>query len=294
MSTPGNLTLSHGDLTAAIAIRGAELKSLRQAGTEFIWQADPQWWNFSAPMLFPIVGRLPDGRIAHGDGTLTIPPHGFARDLPFTVREAAPSQVTLRLAADAQTRAIYPFAFELTVSFTLGDAGLEQRVAVCNQDIVPMPASFGFHPGFRWPVRGARRDGHTVRFDSVQTGAPLRHDKAGWLIGPSTFDSGVKLRHAFTLDDSLFADGAMVFNPVQGQGLQYADAEGPLMELRWTGCRQLGIWTLPGAPFICFEPWHGHANPAGYSGSLMDKPGSFQLLPGEARAFSMTLLPKLS
>ena len=86
------------------AIRSAELKSLRQAGTEFIWQADPQWWNVSAPRLYPIVGRLPDGRIAHRDGTLTIPPHGFARDLPLTVREAAPSQVTLRLAAEAQTR----------------------------------------------------------------------------------------------------------------------------------------------------------------------------------------------
>ena len=66
------------------------------------------------------------------------------------------------------------------------------------------------------------------------------------------------------------------------------------MELRWTGCRQLGIWALPDAPFICFEPWHGHANPAGFADSLMDKPGTFQLQPGEARTFSMTILPKLS
>ena len=199
------------------AIRSAELKSLRQAGTEFIWQADPQWWNFSAPRLFLIVGRIPDGRIAHDECTLTIPPHGFARDLPFSVLEAAPSQVTLRLATDAQTRAIYPFAFELTVSFKLGDSGLEQRLAVCNHDTVPMPASFGFHPCCRWPVRHARRDVYTVRFDSVQTGAPLRHDKAGCLIAPSTFDSGANLRRAFALGDRLFAGGAMAFNPVQGQ-----------------------------------------------------------------------------
>ena len=66
-------------------------------------------------------------------------------------------------------------------------------------------------------MRGTRRDGHAARFDSVETGAPLRHDKAGCLIAPSTFDSGANLRRAFALGDRLFAGGAMAFNPVQGQ-----------------------------------------------------------------------------
>jgi len=286
-----NLTLSCGDLSAAIAIRGAELKSLRHAGTELIWQADPQWWNFSAPILFPIVGRLPNGRIAHGGQTLMIPPHGFARDLPFTVQEQSQNQVRLGLAADKETLALYPFEFELTVTFQLTDAGLDQRVEVRNGGNDTMPASFGFHPGFRWPLRGTQRAGHTVRFASVQDGALYRHDSSGCLVAHAGPDAD--LRHAFTLDDRLFEDRAMVFNPVQGHGLQYADANGPLLELRWTGCRQLGIWTLPGAPFICFEPWHGHANPAGYTGGLMDKPGSFQLQAGESRRFGMTILPRL-
>src|SRR5262245_52571816 len=62
------IELRSEQLTARVAARGAELKSLRAAGgPELIFQADPTWWEFSAPLLFPVIGKLRDGRIRHGE-----------------------------------------------------------------------------------------------------------------------------------------------------------------------------------------------------------------------------------
>jgi galactose mutarotase-like enzyme len=44
---------------------------------------------------------------------------------------------------------------------------------------------------------------------------------------------------------------------------------------------------VPGARYICIEPWAGHADPAGFAGDFRDKPGVVLLQPGEARSFRM-------
>ena len=60
MTTDPSVWLKNGKVKAKIALCGAELKSLRSADHEFIWQGDPAWWSYSAPLLFPVIGRLPD------------------------------------------------------------------------------------------------------------------------------------------------------------------------------------------------------------------------------------------
>lgn len=49
----------------------------------------------------------------------------------------------------------------------------------------------------------------------------------------------------------------------------------------------LGVWTKPGAPFVCIEPWQGLADPEGYTGDLANKPGMVTLAPGAQRRFEM-------
>ena len=90
-----------------------------------------------------------------------------------------------------------------------------------------------------------------------------------------------------SLEDVMFADGAIVFDPVSSSELIFLDDRGPIVGVQWAGCNQLGLWSLPGAPFVCVEPWHGHPSPAGFRGSLVDKPGGFILMPNEQRAFTL-------
>jgi hypothetical protein len=49
------------------------------------------------------------------------------------------------------------------------------------------------------------------------------------------------------------------------------------------------VWTRPGAPFICIEPWQGVTDPAGFSGDIREKPGIFMVPPGFSHTFGMTI-----
>ena len=68
-----------------------------------------------------------------------------------------------------------------------------------------------------------------------------------------------------------------------------ADGGAPSLKIDFESMPDLGIWTKPGAPLLCIEPWSGYASPATFSGPLTEKPGSVNLAPGEARAFAMSV-----
>ncbi len=51
----------------------------------------------------------------------------------------------------------------------------------------------------------------------------------------------------------------------------------------------LGIWTKPGAGFICIEPWQGHADPEGFEGEFIAKPGIVLVQPNEIQSFMISI-----
>lgn len=140
-------------LTATINPFGAELTSLRDAGgRELMSDGDPAFWTGRAPLLFPIVGRL-NGDVYRYEGReYALPQHGFARRQAFTLFDSGPGRVVLRLADNDETRAVYPFAFTLDAEFVIEGATLAISVTVVNRGPRAMPASFGFHPAFAWPL----------------------------------------------------------------------------------------------------------------------------------------------
>ena len=119
--------MSNGTLSATVKADGAELCSLRDAaGDEMLWQAAPVWPRH-APVLFPIVGRLKDDTLRHDGKSYRLTQHGFARDRRFAWLNRSATACRLVLHEDAETRAMYPFAFRLEIAFALDDDVLEQR-----------------------------------------------------------------------------------------------------------------------------------------------------------------------
>ena len=56
-------TLKNDKLTITVADHGAELKSMTGAdGTEYLFDGNPKWWKYTSPVLFPIVGKLVNGK----------------------------------------------------------------------------------------------------------------------------------------------------------------------------------------------------------------------------------------
>ena len=152
---PEPVSLRHGRLTAAIDPMGAQLLSLQLDGREYLWQGDPRFWARRAPVLFPIVGSLRDGRAESAQGPCVMGRHGIARNYEHAVvdRAADGSSVTFELRDSAETRAAYPYSFKLNMTYAItGEATLSQTFRVTNTGDATLPFCVGGHPAFNVPV----------------------------------------------------------------------------------------------------------------------------------------------
>lgn len=281
--------ISNGQLTAAINPLGAELTHLRDAdGRELMTDADPAFWTGHAPILFPIVGAL-DGDSYRLDGaTFHLPKHGFARRSRFDCVEQAPGRARFRLTDSEATRDVYPFAFALEIGFVIEGATLHVTATLENPGEASLPASFGFHPAFAWPLPyGRARADHRITFGSDEPGA-LRELTPDGLIMPTLRPSPLDGR-VLHLADDLFDQDALIWDPVASDHVRYGAADGPSLVVRFPETPKLGIWTKPGAHYICIEPWHGIADPVGFDGDFRDKPGVFEVAPHTSKRIEMSV-----
>jgi galactose mutarotase-like enzyme len=151
-----------------------------------------------------------------------------------------------------------------------------------------MPASFGYHPALRWPLPfGQPREAHYIEFASDEP-APVRRLGPDGLLRPERQPTPIAGRR-LPLADSLFRDDVVIFDEIRSRSVTYGAQSGPRIRIDFPDAPCLGIWTRPGAPFICIEPWHGIADPQGYSGDFTAKPGVFSVAAGAAMAIQMTL-----
>jgi galactose mutarotase-like enzyme len=274
-------------LNARINPFGAELSSLRDAdGRELMTDADPAFWAGRAPLLFPIVGRLMGDKYRLDGEEYPLPQHGFARRERFALIEQTASRAVFRLSDNDETRKVYPFAFTLDAAFTLTGATLAMDITVSNTGDRDMPASFGFHPAFAWPLPfGRPRADHRIVFEKQEPAELSAIVLGGW-IAPENWPSPLDGR-GLKLDDAMFERDALVWERIESQSLRYDGGDGPGLEIGFAGMPKLGIWTKPGARFVCIEPWHGIADRQGFDGEIWDKPGILRFAPDEARTFSM-------
>lgn len=278
------IRLRRGDCRVEVAELGGELQALAWRGVDLLWHGDPAWWSRRAPVLFPIVGRLAEDTLRHEGNSYRMPQHGFARDLPWECLAADETRAHLRLEDSPATRAAYPFAFQLDQQLELDGEGLRITLTLSNPGPSVLPASLGLHPAFRWPLPEARGP-HTLRFDQEEP-APARRLRRG-LLSTEREPSPIRGR-VLPLEGDLFTRDALIFDGLRSRGLAYQAERGPALRLAWD-FPHFGVWSKPGAPFLCLEPWQGFADPEGFHGAFMDKPGLVLLPPGATRSWFLSI-----
>ncbi|HEY0747598.1 MAG TPA: aldose 1-epimerase family protein [Steroidobacteraceae bacterium] len=293
------VSIASDALIAEIDPLGAQLSSLKdRAALDLLWDGDPKVWAGRAPLLFPIVGALAGGTYRVGSESFQLPRHGFARGKLFSIENTSSSAAKFRLSADSASLQVYPFHFELDVEYVISGTTLSVITQISNQGDADMPASFGYHPGFRWPLPfGQPRSAHFIDFEMDEP-APVRRIDAAGLLTAQRHATPVAGRR-LSLTDSLFQSDVIIFDQIKSRSVIYGAAQGPLIKIGFADVRgaaapgaaapYLGIWTKPGAPFICIEPWHGVTDPEGYSGDLKDKPGIFVLSAGASLTAAMDI-----
>jgi len=285
--------LDNAFLRVGIAEHGAELVSVfdKKENGEMLWQADPACWGRHAPILFPFVGRPYDGKFRYRGKTYPMGQHGFARDMAFIRVRADDTEAVFVLTDSPETRAVYPFAFRLQVSYEIEDNRIAVGWKVTNpSDREPLLFSIGAHPGFRVPFDGQeRKEDYRILFFGPEG---KRLQKIAYkLILPD--GSGVDDTHIYAMDipetglparEELFEKDALILENGQVSAAALIRPGGkPYIRLSCPDFPFFGLWSKPGAhaPFICLEPWYGRADGAGFSGELQDRVGEIMLEPGE-------------
>ena len=276
------ITLTYGDAQATVALLGAEARQWRIAGRDLLWPGDPAIWSDISPILYPVVGWTRDGEERVDGVTYPLGLHGFARFQTFAIEKSTPDFARLTVRDNAETRAVYPFAFALAIEYRLTPDALAIAIEVANPGAKRAPYACGLHPGFRWPLGSAGREAHWLnskgrsgpRFPSSRRAA----SSAGACV-PFRFAAAI-----CRLSDALFERDALCFLDCKSRSLSFIDASGASITMEYESFQHVGLWTGPHAPFICLEPWTSCSDPDGFTGDLFEKPGMRVLEPASTRA----------
>ncbi|CAH0497600.1 aldose 1-epimerase family protein [Novosphingobium sp. CECT 9465] len=282
------IEITNGELTARINPLGAELWSVTDAqDREYMTDADPAFWGGHAPLLFPIVGSL-NGDVLRLDGReYTLPRHGFARRSMFAPVQVDATSARFRLTDSPDTRAVYPFGFVLEMAFRLDGMTLAMEATVSNPNGETLPFSFGYHPAFVWPLPGgADKAAHKLVFEHPEPQDIRRVSAGAGLLLPASEQTPVRSK-VLPLNEDLFRADAVIWDDLASRELSYGADGGAWLDIAFPDTPSLGLWQVPGARYICIEPWAGHADPEGFDGDFREKPGVVLLEPGATRSFRM-------
>ncbi|GAA4305283.1 aldose 1-epimerase family protein [Nibribacter koreensis] len=272
---------------------GAELCSFlkKSENLEYLWQADGQFWNRHAPVLFPIVGRLPLDQYLHQGQTYSLPQHGFARDQEFALVSQNADQLVYELRFSEASLQVYPFHFRLRIIYTLQDQTLEVKYQVQNMGEGEMLFSIGAHPAFNCPLTpNTAFEDYYLEFSQPETLARyLLEDGTGLQNGQT--EPVLDNMAIMPLRYNHYEKDALVFKNVRSEKITLKCDQHPhFVQMQFEGFPFLGIWTKrAGAPFLCLEPWHGIAGTSGPPIELSQKEGIISLLGHQTFEASYTL-----
>ncbi|MBQ8149469.1 MAG: aldose 1-epimerase family protein [Clostridia bacterium] len=269
-----------------IAELGAEMRRFRSKdGVERIWSGDPAVWKSTAPVLFPTINLLKNGVVTIEGKEWAVPKHGFAKYQMFKVTDQGDDYVTLTLTENAETKAVYPFDFALSVTHRFTEGGFETRYVVENHTGRKMPFVIGGHPGFTCPMaEGEQFTDYVLRFEKEEDGRHLLCDADHLICGEETSHLGEDRRTLTLRYEEFDRLDTYIFAGLNSRSVELVHKEhGHGLRVSFPEMEVLAVWTMPGksAPYLCIEPWQGLPPLADESGLFEDKPYHITLGAGE-------------
>lgn len=275
-------TIENDKMRIAVDDHGAELVSIydKEQEREVLWQADPAFWKRHAPVLFPHVGKHYNNEYHYNGKAFQTHQHGFARDLDFECIAKTECSVTHRLTATQETKDYFPFDFELDITHTVNEKNITVTWKVANLGEEEMYFTIGGHPAFRVPILpDTKQTDYCLLFKTDQDHLTylLLDPASGTAVADKKYSLPVENgRAAITAD--MFDQDALVFDDTQIEyaAIGYPDGT-PYLSVTCKGFPNFGIWSVPGAPYICLEPWIGRCDDLGFTGEISTKPGILSL-----------------
>lgn len=240
---------------------GAELTRIysKKYNKEILWDGDKKYWGRQSPILFPIVGRLKENKTLIEDKIYNINQHGFARDMDFDLISIDKKSITYKLTSDEKSREIYPYNFNLFISYTIIDEKVKITWKVENIDSQEIYFSIGGHPAFNISSPENLID-YYIEFKCRKNVNKIN------LEGPYYSEiEKIESLPILELNSSVFENDAIIYTNIDEISLK-SNKEEFYINVNIKDFPLVGIWTpyykdtKSTAPFICIEPWYGLAD----------------------------------
>jgi len=255
-----NCVLENDKLRLEIKSLGAEIKSLcnKQNGKQLM-NTDLKSWNFVAPVLFPILGKLEKkGYYTFENKQYTTTPHGFARFMDFSLVNRSENSVTYLLSDSEETLKQYPFKFELYITYTLNDNCVEIQYKVKNTDSRTIYFNLGAHDSYaltesykyyslEFETEEDFTKSYTMNRNKPDVASYFKVDKQSKTI---------QIKSKRTLLERVMS--YFIVNP-KSNWVHLMKNQKPVVRVHFEKKKtaMLGFWNANGSSFFCIEPWTG-------------------------------------
>ncbi|MGN0505301.1 MAG: aldose 1-epimerase family protein [Lachnospiraceae bacterium] len=281
-------SLENERLLIEVADRGSELVRIydKKNKREVLWDGNPAVWPKHSPLLFPMVGQSYHNVYHYEGKEYEMPSHGFAWTSTFTfTKEEGELQAVLRDSEESLAR--YPFPFTLTVTHTLSGNRIRISWKVENTGDKTMLYNIGAHPAFVMQ-EGKKTSDMYLKFPGKESLHYFRiqADGSGCALPEEVMELPLS-DGCVKITESFWDKGVYIFEHegIEELSLLHEDKT-PYVNVYCKGFPHVGVWTKPGAPFVCLEPWYGRCDNHGYEGELENKTGILTLEAGKAAEYS--------
>ena len=256
--------------------QGGEITSItnKDNGCEYLWDGNPEYWKYHAPVLFPIVGKVFDCKYRIDGKTYELPQHGLARTSEFTLCEKNDNEISFELKYSEDSLKISPYKFSLKTRYKLEDNSVKVTYIVENLDDKKIYFSIGSHPAFLCPIdKNDTLEDCYIEFEKLENSSNSLLTSEGYLCREKK--QCLENTNVLNLKKEIFKDDALVFNDLKSNKMTIKSSKNEKsLQVDFSGFPDMGIWApKTGAPFVCIEPWYGHADYVNYKGEFKDKEG---------------------
>lgn len=287
-----DIQLRYGKTTAVIASKGAQMISFKgEDGREVIWQADPRVWASHAPVLFPVMGMVKDGKVIIDGVTFPMSKHGFCREAEFEIDKIGEDFVDLVLYPNDLIKSMYPFDFAFHVVYTLSKNEFRTDFIVENHSAKEMPFCVGGHPAFIVPMEEeAAYTDYQLVFSCKEAGRSLLV-ATGYVDGEEIIP--LEEGKVLALSHDWFDEkDTLVFSGLRSRSVDLVHKDsGKGLRISFPKMEVLAVWSKPvtHGDYVCLEPWHGLPSLANENCRFEEKPFVTILPPGMSHQCGYTV-----
>lgn len=261
--------LIKGDLKIGVNSKTGQLCSICKDHVEFMWgggrpdkyktdiDRNPNGWNNSNLIMFPLVGPSENGKIKVGKKEYEMGQHGIARHLDAEVHKVGDEIFVLQKYMPANNESEFPFSFYLDARYSLNKESVLAEFNIKNKSNNEIPCSLGWHPAFYAEKKG------------IITDISNNNDK-------------------YTLDD-IFKEKTLLLE--DSYIVTYSDKKREI-ELK----HNLGntmVWSKEEAPvFVCIEPVTGLPEKL-ENGEFRGSYSSYILIPNAVKRYAAIITPTI-